>query len=137
MGKRLRRFSRNMVVTLLLLCSVLLPISALTQEETDGLNRNLDFHGWKIGQMKPLIDKLEYDIQQLTSNINSMEATSGELRVENDKLREYHWDKPTRISVSQDIRLESFDKDLSLLKVTSGNLEKSKEDLTSRISSQN
>lgn len=49
---------------------------------------NIDSLGKRLEEYESLIDKLEYNIQQLTGNINSMEATSGELRVENDKLRD-------------------------------------------------
>lgn len=42
----------------------------------------------RLAEYKELVERLEYNIGQLTRNLNSMEATSGELAVENNKLRD-------------------------------------------------
>jgi chromosome segregation ATPase len=42
----------------------------------------------RLAEYEDLVERLEYHTGELTRNINSMEATSGELRAENNKLRD-------------------------------------------------
>lgn len=42
----------------------------------------------RLAEYEDLVERLEYHTRELTRNISSMEATSGELRAENNKLRD-------------------------------------------------
>lgn len=44
--------------------------------------------GRRLEEYKGLVERLEDNIRQLTRNLNSMEAATGELAVENNKLRD-------------------------------------------------